>query len=428
MDTDVQGIPASTPPGSPRLPRVERREKAVADALRSLIRDTHLERSGTAEPRQADLSLHISLRVRPAENWTIDFEPRLSEQIGHQLDEACTARGVYSPGRVYCFRCDDAWCGHTVPPSALSVFRGYGETGLPEWQDLHQALVEARDERVARLFEGRPEVVALVQLGHGLRERQLSSFGRSSKTYALLGQVVAGYFRPPPAAAEPGFPDRLAMTFQVVETRDAAGRTCVRLNVLTRLRDGSDLDELFASDWEPWVHRARELAAHAVETIERRVQAARASGRSEEVQAAMRRVPAVLKRLAEFLERGHRQERRRTRHVEQRRQENRPVHKALEDARDALPDAVFHDEKTHTAVICGPQGRAHVFNAEGRHVTSFVLGPDAVAFRLRTERWRRATPDEAAALKKRIGSAGAIPPEASRDTGDATRRVGTPAR
>jgi hypothetical protein len=214
--------------------------------------------------------------------------------------------------------------------------------------------------------------------------------------------VVAGHFILPRPAKPSDVTGRLAMTFQVVETRDARGRISVRLNTLAGLGAGCELDDLLASEWEPWVNRARELALHAIEGIERRVRIARESGQHEDVQAAMRRVPAVLRRLAEFLERGHRQGRRRTRHVEVRRQENRPVHKAWEDVRDAPPTAFFHDEKTQAVVVCGAQGRAHVFNQEGRHVTSFVLTPDAIDFRLRTQRWRRAKPEEAAAIKQRI--------------------------
>jgi hypothetical protein len=400
MDSTVQdgsGNPAAQPV---RLSRTERREKAVSDALRTLIRDLHLEQFGVLPPGQEDFPLRIDLTVHPNDNWALHFSPPLADQVGRQVEDACARHGVFSPGRVFCFRCESSGCDHAAPPSALSVFKGYTEMGFPDWQDLHQVFVEARDERVGRLFEGQREVLARVQLGHGLRERQLSSFGRSSKTYALLGQVVAGYFILPRSVKADDPARRLAMTFQVVEIRGAGGRLALELNTLACL--GVDLDELLGSDWEPWVHRARELARHALENVEHRVQVAREAGRTEEVQAALRRIPSILKHLAEFLERGHRQDRRRTQHVEARRHEHRPVHKALEDAREAPPESVFHDDKTGTTVICGPQGRAHVFNEKGRHVTSFALTPDAIEFRLRTQRWRRATREEAVQFRDLI--------------------------
>lgn len=400
MESSVPESTKSPAAGATGASRTERREKAVADALRVLIRDTHADRFGSSAPDNVDFPLHLQLHVQPAANWALNFEPPLAEQVGRQIEEVRALHGAYRAGYVYCFRCESAACGHAAPPSASSVFKGYSETGLPEWQDLHQAFVSAHDGRVGSLFEPRPQVLALVQLGHELRARQLSTFGRSSRTYALLGQVVVGYLTLPQSTLRSGTSRRLALTFQIVETRESHGRIGVRLNTLAGLPPDLDLEELLGSDWEPWVHRARELTVRAIEEIEWRVQAAAEGNRAAGIQAAMRRIPSVLRRLAEFLERGHRQGQRRTRHVENRRQEQRPVHKALEDTRDAPTDAVYRDERAGTMVVCGPQGRAHVFSDTGRHVTSFTIGPEAVALRLRTQRWRRATPEEASSVRQ----------------------------
>jgi hypothetical protein len=186
--------PSPEPAEPPRLSRAARREKAAADALRALIRDLHLDRFGAVLPAGGDVPLTIRLTARPQQAWELAFDPPLSDQIGRQVEEAQAGRAVFRSGRVYCFRCESTDCEHARPPSALTVFKGYSATGLAEWQDLHQAFIEARDERVDRLFDERAQVLTLVQLGHDLRLRQLSSFGRSSKTYAILGQVVAGYF------------------------------------------------------------------------------------------------------------------------------------------------------------------------------------------------------------------------------------------
>ena len=232
METSVAGTSDSPTPGTPRLSRAERREKAVADALRALIRDNHQDHFGAVTLEAADLPLRIDLRVQPAAGWEVRFDPPLSDQVGRQIEEACALQGVYRAGHVHCFRCESAACVHAAPPSALSVFKGYAETGLPEWQDLHQAFVAARDGRVGELFENRPRVLALVQFGHELRARQLSTFGRASRTYALLGQVVAGYLMLPQPRARVDSSRRLALTFQVVETRESPGRIGVRLNTL----------------------------------------------------------------------------------------------------------------------------------------------------------------------------------------------------
>jgi hypothetical protein len=390
-------------PAVPSRSQAERRERAVADALRTLIRDLHLDRFGAAPERMGTIDLALRARVTPGENWALSFDPPLAEQVGRQIEEVQAAHSVYRPGRVWCFRCESAECGHAAPPSAVSVFKAYTATGLPEWQDLHQAFIAAQDPRVDRLFASAPETLALVQLGHALRQDQLSSFGRSSKTYAILGQVVAGYFQLPRRLAGRDETRRLAITFQVVETRGRAGGLELRLNTLAGVPAGVDLDDLFAEEWESWAFRARELAARVLAAMTERAEAARRTRRAEELQAVMRRVPTVLRRLAEFLDRGHRQGRRRTLHVEDRRRhDGRPVHKALDDARTAAAEAVYVDERSGTLVVCGAQGRAHVFNPEGRHVTSFVLGPGDFDLRLRTRRWRRATPEESAGLRQKL--------------------------
>jgi hypothetical protein len=136
-----------------------------------------------------------------------------------------------------------------------------------------------------------------------------------------------------------------------------------------------------------------------VDALEFRVRAARETGRAEEGRELLRQVPGILRRLADCLERGGRQGQRRTHHAERRREDQRPVQKALEDAREARPDALFYDLKAHTFIVTGPRGRTHAFNAQGRHVTSFQIRPGAVEFRLRTERWRSATADEVAAIR-----------------------------
>lgn len=397
---DAAPVPA--PQVAPVLSRTERRERATVDALRTLVRDLYADRFG-ASAASEEMPLTLRLRARPAANWELAFDPPLAGQLAEQIDSAQAERAVYRPGCVYCYRCLSAACEHARPASALSVFAGYDSAGRPVWQELAQALVEVRDPRVDRLFGRPPGIVAVAQPGHVLRGEQLAAFGRSSKTYAVLGQVIAGYFRCAPAPGEVQDRDaRLAVTLQVVETRGARGDLRLHLNALAGLPDGGRLEFLLGTGWEPALHRALDVARRAMEGLEFRVGAARQQGRAEEARALLRQVPGVLHRLAGAVERGERQERRRTRHVEARRQENRPVQKAQEDVRAAGDEALYYDVKARTLMVVGPRGRAHAFSGEGRHVTSFILRPDAVAFRLRTERWRRLDPGEAPAWRARL--------------------------
>ena len=395
-----QPAPENESSAAPRKSRSERREQAACDALRTFIRDLHMDRFGAVQPKTGEVDIVLRLKTKPSEDWSLQFDPSLGEQLNAQLVDAQTEWNVFKPGQVHCFRCDSSECEHAVPPSPLSVFIGYAPNGMAEWSEFAQVLIVAKDDRVDQLFSGRTGIVARLQFGHDLRDRQLSSFGRASKTYSILGQVAVGYFALPPSK-ERGDVQKLAITFQIVEVRGDAGELRLRLNAIANV-PGSDLSELLASNWQTGVYRAREVAVRSLEAIERRVKAARANGGADAVHDAMKQVPVVLRRLAESLERSARQDIRRTRHVEERRAQQRPVHKALDDARDAAPEKWFFDEKAETAVVCGPQGRAHAFSGNGRHVTSFVLRPESVDFRVRIRRWRPMAPSEAEDFKKRI--------------------------
>ncbi len=383
---------ASTEKPTPKKSRSERREQAAGDAIRTFLRDMHMDRFGAAPPKPGEIDVVLRLKAKPAEDWSLRFDPPLGEQLHGQLVDAQAQWNVYRPGHVHCFRCDSSDCEHSTPPTPLSVFTGYAPNGVAEWREFAQVLIEARDERVDQLFAARPGIVARLQYGHDLRNRQLSSFGRSSKTYAILGQVTAGYFLP---AGDP--PQKLAITFQIVEVRGEAGRKRIHLNAIAAV-PGGHLPDLLASGGLPGVYRARETASMAVEAVERRADGVD----TEAVRNAMKQIPSILHRLAESLDRSGRQDSRRTRHVEQRRAQQRPVHKALDDVRDAAPGQWFYDEKAGTSVVCGPQGRAHAFSSNGRHVTSFSLRPESVDFRLRTHRWRRMSAAESDEIRRKI--------------------------
>ena len=214
---------SAVPPKS----RSQRREQAACDALRTFIRDLHMDRFGAVQPKTGEVDIVLHLKTKPSEDWSLQFDPSLGEQLHVQLVDAQAERNVFKPGRVHCFRCDSSECEHAVPPTPLSVFTGYAPNGMAEWSEFAQVLVAAKDDRVDQLFSGRTGVVARLQFGHDLRRRQLGSFGRASKTYSILGQVAVGYFALPPSK-ERGDSQKLAITFQIVEVRGDAGELRLR--------------------------------------------------------------------------------------------------------------------------------------------------------------------------------------------------------
>lgn len=383
-----------------RLSRWQRRERAAADALRTFLRDLHEARFGAVAPHTPSVDLQFRLRLQPGEDWALVFDPPLGEQAEAQLARAHARLGVYSEGRVFCFRCDSTACAHAAPPDSLAVFAGYDPVGLPEWKELTQVLLESKDERVGLLHAPRAPLVARVQLGRELRERQLGLFGRSSQSYSILGQVVAGYLGVP-AASSPEGSARMAFTFQVVEGRSPDGAPSLRLNTLVHPPPGVDWPDARVGEELAWLDRAVASARDEVDRLERRLREG-AGGGGGEARRALAGVPGMLRRLADSLQRGHRQGGRRTRHVERRRHEQRPLHKALDDLAAASASGFFRDEREGTAVVLGEQGRAHVFSPEGRHVTSFVLPPGGAEARVRTRRWAAASPADLDALRAAV--------------------------
>ncbi len=380
--------PPAPAPEPPRLGRRARREKAAADAMRSLIRDLILDEFGHVRDEAPPLELTLKLRADPADNWALAFSPDIREQVLDQSAEYLSEREAFHAGRIYCYRCGTSFCPHAMPPGPLTVFRGYDATGIPTWHEFTQSLLDASDPRVDQLFETPPKLVARWETGKQLKEQQLNSYGRQSRTYAVLGQVVAGYFRLRPEQRKRSpHVDRLAVTWQVVESRDARGQFLLRLNPVAGVPGGGSLEELFAAEWEPWLSPHQARAARAIAKLEASVREAREAGDNRAIRRTMGRIPEIMKSLAISIERGHRQSRRRTRHAEQRRGERRPVQMALRDLARLPAESLLFDERSDTIVAPAEHGRTHVFTRDARHVTSFVCAPAALSQRIRRRRW-----------------------------------------
>lgn len=385
---DMTPEPSAPTPRS----RSQRRHDAARDALRAFIRDAAEHEFSLHQLGKAEIELSLSARVEPGNQWAIRFEPDLHEQIREQLGDVFAERGVYQHGRIHCFRCRSSACEHADAPDTTQVFKQYAATGEPVWHELPQAFIQARDERVDRLYATPPQLAALVCSGRELKTDQLTSFGRSSKSYAILGQVVCGYFHDPAGSG------RFAITFQFVETRTATGQLALRLNPVCHLPKGGDLAERYASGWGAWVQRAHRKAESVLEEMARRINEA-GEDRHKVARSTLKRIPGVMQRFAQSLDRGHRQTRRRTHHAEERRQQDRPVHMAFKDAIRAKDETVLYEERSDAVVVPGPQGRIHLFSRGGKHMTSFVGKPGTVDQRRRSQRWIPLAADKVEAFR-----------------------------
>lgn len=392
--TDEPPADEEKPPPGPRLDRSSRRVQAAADALRSTIRDIVDGAYNREDLPTGPVDLHLGFTVDPANGFALTVKPSIHEQVLSQFDELAALHGAYSAGHVYCFRCRNSQCEHAVPSTSLQVFAGYSSTGIPIWKEFTQVLLDGKDDRVDQLYARRPGVLTRVEFGKQLKSEQLHSFGKGSKTYAVLGQVVAGYFSDK-RLRDPDTDEieRWAVTFQVVEMRRAMNRPGLALNVLCRFPQGGTLSDYYGEGGGAWMLRAQRHAEQALRGLERQ-RVEREDLDSATQRKIMGRIPSILGQLSTSLERGFVQSTRRTAHSDARRKQQRPVQQAVADASGAGADDLLHDEKSKMVVVRGKHGRFHVFTPDARHVTSFKGKPDTVENRVRRHRWRPLTDAE----------------------------------
>ena len=382
----------------PARPRRRPRHRSVgpsgrgADVERVLAlaaKEAFTEMFGPREDRIRAFPLQLSVVVEPGSPWRIRAEPGLEEQVRAAVREMATRADAFRRGRVYCYRCESAECSHSIAPRPTSVFGGYTPTGLPRWPELTQLLLDLRHPRVDQLFEpsGR-ELVAIFMGAEELKLQQLGVFGRYSKDYDVLGQVVFGFLRIPLPDRVAQESERIALTIQAVESRGPDGMPRLELNVLGQRGDGSP-----ATDSLTDPHQVRIL--NLIRDARRRIQHIVSSGTSRAGRRppslpgdALARTERVLRETARGLERLGRQTARRTMHAEARREFNRPTSKAWEDAADARKGQILWDEQRKTVIVLGPRHRVHVFSPDGRHITSLLLNGEAIEGRVRRRRWR----------------------------------------
>lgn len=347
----------------------------------------HLLRAADA---RLDLSLPLSLfddDARAAEDAAA-----LRQEIEQAIEALLAGAGAFQPGRVFCFRCGHARCGHAAPRDPRAVFAGYGTTGLPRFADFLKLLVDRRDPRMEVLATGLPRLVVLESSEPGLLGEILPVYRQTAADPRIHGQLAAGWYRLPDPS---GRPIQLAVTFQVVSAKVKGGRRRFNLNIIGAGPEGETLERLHDRLGHiPWSAAAR-WAQTALSELER-------EGRGAGGAALVRRIDGVLAGLRRRLERGERSRDRRTRHAEVRHGEGaRPTRMAVADAQRAGAGEVLVDTRRGTLVVLGERGRAHVFNMEGKLVTSVRYHPDSIARRREAGIWRPAGPAEVELVKNR---------------------------
>jgi hypothetical protein len=368
--------------------------QAVDQLVEELVRQARQEIHG-APLKELFLELNIPLgSSRPS---LTDRARRLDEELGTRVREALLAHAAFQLGQVYCLRCESSRCNHSAPPESAAIFRGYGQTGRPEWTGLADLLTQRSDPRIDRLTGEESGRVALTMSFEELYEELLPGFEGPRQRFFILGQICAGPFHVGP--------DRqpAALTLQVARVEDGSPRGNLAVNLVT-----SAIADPANSRHFPGVAGAvrslrRELAALPRSFAKRVV-----PKEGVPLQRLAKRCHRLLRDVARDLEHRSRSDQRRTQHARERSEERtRPTSKAFEDALRASDERLLEDRREHTIVVLGPRSRVHFFTADGKHVTSVVYPGHVVKGRTTQKRWTPLEKSAAASFRLQLDRQGA---------------------
>lgn len=377
-----------------RVPSVER-QRLVESVLRDYIQAVYLKLFGPAFAGSGPFELNLKMEVKPDDRGLeLAMNPPLDHQVEQALREMERLTGGYQAGRIFCYRCESGSCEHAEPPHGSCVFGGYSYNGVPQWPELFQLFLDYKDDRVDRLFQPHHEVLAKVIRGRELKQKLLHQFGKASKTYDILSQLVVGYI--PISIEHEGkrLVEKVALTIQAVESRGLDGGIRLDLNVISKPSfGGSVLDHLAISEYSK-IHEMILETGRKLKEMERTLAKNPGGLDRERKSNLLKRIPSLMNDIADAAEQLYRQRGRRTRHAGERIAVNRPVAAATDDTRHTDEEHILMDEYEKTVVICGPKQRIHIFSLDGKHITSLKLGMDVIQSRIKRKRWRIATKTE----------------------------------
>lgn len=335
----------------------------LAEDLEALVQKALNDLSG-----EFNADRHISLNL----GFTFNRHTRKIENFSPQRDikQALISQlssQTVNEGRLYCFKCLSDDCRHSLAGSLKEVFTGYSATGVPQFSDFHQALINAGRDDIDLLFDEKPAYLTMFSSGRELHRQQLNAFGGSSSFYRIMGQLSAGYFL--------HRNERFALDIRVIRFIDR-GRKKYRLDTGSGIRIHPRFREILQSQQFSFVARAVSNAATEIEQIH--LQPDRLHKQA---------VGRILQQLKNEIDRNYRRKNRRTRHARERAEENRPVSEARADIRKATPESVFRDNRTNSIIVNGGRNRVHVLSEKGSHVTSLFLNRSEIEKRIRKKRW-----------------------------------------
>lgn len=390
--------------------RAERVFRELYEIARAMGEEYGLSRGEPFPIPALQLPVRVHFDTRPSKDLQRERAEALVSLYRDRILEGLTAHKAFRMGHVYCFQCDAPDCIHATPTDPLTTFVGYTATGKPTWETFPNVCLARGVEKVDRLYGDHPESFAIVLGARELAGELLPGFGSDSLAYNVLGQVVLGLI-PQDLRPDRGQGNRVALTVQLLETRTGSDRTRLRLNVLGLTPD--QIAEAADNGTE------RSVAARLAELLRLARQRLHGLGRQIELRERRgaqgelaQRIGPMLHSIRGDLERLFKARKARTQHAREHHEAGRrPIGQALTDAARASDDRFLLDVRKKTLVVLGPKARAHIFSAQGRHVTSLQLDPGELERKVGKRVWRPLAPEDVARFRETL--AAASPPAAS---------------
>lgn len=338
----------------------------------------------TSVPSGAEIQIELQFCDSPENQVTMSTP--LIEQVRTQLRDLNIQTGAYAPGKVYCYLHESLECHHCTPETPSQVMSGYQANGVPEWDELLDVLIDEAPSTAADMYADRQQLTAIFMRGRDLKRRLLPGFGRASRTYNILCQVVAGFLHYRPDVSSREILDTIALTLQAIEYRGADGRIQLALNVITGVDEPNILDCLVDGPFDT-IRKAILNARRQLKELQDRLNATSSHRQPTIKRELMPKIPSILQGIrAEFI-RYNKQRSHRTKHAANRIQQQRPVFKAVADALKADSSDILEDRIHRTFLVPGKRYRWHVFNRDGQLVTSLYLSGEQVTHRRLRKRW-----------------------------------------
>jgi len=369
--------------------------------LEDLIKTEFYRLYGQIGELRESSKILLNIAVNNIDDLEITMDPSLKDQIRNNLRNMNVKVGAYDSGRVYCYLDQSSECSHCRPDDRSMVMVGYRSNGIPEWEEFLDLLIDVSPSTAAELYENKQLIAAIYLRGRDVKKKMTSGFGKSSRTYNILGQILCGYFSIRPSAVSYEKTDHIALTVQAVEHSSIQGEISLDINVISGL-NVSNIMDYFAEGSNRLISEAVFKASKQLKTIEQEINIAAPHSQGTIRKKLMPKIPVILNEIKLEILKMNQRKYRRTSHAIDRAKDNRPISTAIDDLSKVNTESILEDPENKTMLIPGKNNRWHVFSHDGRLVTSLFLEKEQVLKRLRRKRWQHPETDKISIFIERI--------------------------